>query len=100
MGQQGAELPTAGNTGAVEVNPMPHRGMRLRQFGHAVLESVIVNQHGRRHFSENLLQFAPMQPPVQCGVNRAQLAAGKQQVEMLHTVQRQHRHPVAVTDPE
>ena len=96
--EQIAKVQAAGDAGAVEMNPVANRGFLLRQQGDAVLEGIIVDQHGWGDFGQNLLQLAPVQPPVQRGMNRPQLAAGEEDVQVLNPIQRQHRHPVALAD--
>ena len=98
VGQQCVEIPATGNAGTVQVNPVAHRSFGFGQLGNAFPKSVVVKQHGRGDIGENLLQLAPVQAPVQGGMNRAQLAAGAQQIQMLDPVQCQHRHPVALVD--
>jgi hypothetical protein len=70
----------------------------LHDLRHRVLELVGVDQHPRRRVGDDAGQFAPVQPPVERGVDCAQFAARVEEIQVLHAVLRQDRHTVAIAD--
>ena len=93
-------LSSAGNTVPFDVKVVVYFIVGIGYFGpdlgHDLFEIVGIEQYGWRGVRQDADQFAPVETPVEGGVDGAQLAAGIDQVQVLDAVAGQDGHPVAV----
>ena len=92
-------METAGNAIAFDVEIMAYCVSRVAcsvlDFGNLRFEIVGVDQRFGLGLLDQADALAPMQTPVECGVNRAEFAARLKQIEVLDAVTRENRDAVA-----
>src|SRR5690606_26032977 len=73
---------------ALQMDVVADRGRMaiLLQQGHALAELIREDEDARRRPLQDVGRLAPVEAPVQGGVDGAELAAGKEEVEMLDAV--------------
>ena len=79
---------------------MQYGQWNLRQYIGRVLFKVIrKDKQPGGCIAQDLQQFLPVQPPVEGGMDGADLRAGEKKVQMFIAIPGQDRHPVAFADP-